>query len=104
MASRSFAYFRLKESYKWQYPIFLACELLNLGMLIVNWIITDEYLGGRFHDYGVKVWKFWNRETETDNIIENPMCDAFPTLVIYFSPFLHDDISNFSNLGQLPNG
>jgi hypothetical protein len=57
---------------------FIFCELLNFGAAIVNFVIIDSFLGGKFATYGSDVISYW---IDSDNVKEDPMCSTFPTLV-----------------------
>ena len=57
---------------------FIFCELLNFGAAIVNFVIIDSFLGGKFATYGIDVISYW---MDSDNVKEDPMCSTFPTLV-----------------------
>jgi len=57
---------------------FISCELLNFGAAIVNFVIIDSFLGGKFATYGSDAISYW---MDSDNVKEDPMCSTFPTLV-----------------------
>jgi hypothetical protein len=57
---------------------FIFCELLNFGAAVVNFVIIDSFLGGKFATYGSDVISYW---IDSNNVKEDPMCSTFPTLV-----------------------
>ena len=68
---------KLKGSFRSYYFTFLACEMLNVGILLVIWVSTDKFLHGNFHNYGAEVYG----ELVTKTVEFNVMCNAFPTAV-----------------------
>ena len=38
---------------------FFFCEFLNIGISISQIFLTDSFLGGRFHDYGVNLYQYY---------------------------------------------
>ena len=80
---------QLKGSFRSYYFAFLACEMFNVGILLVIWVSTDKFLHGNFHNYGAEVYG----ELVTKTVDFNVMCNAFPTAVslhlnskLWFSP------------------
>lgn len=79
-----FYYNKLKGQNGTYYFIFQLCQLLNIGMLILNWWATDAFLGGNFHSYGTDVIDYYSNvensyvASET-SVRFDPMCNAFPT-------------------------
>ena len=76
-----------KKTYFWK---FIAMECLNLAIVIVNFFVIDTFLDGKFHNYGMEVFKYatGNKEeqefqgkSETHADVINPMCNLFPTMV-----------------------
>jgi len=61
----------------WYYFTFFLCQVLNVGLLVLNGVITNKLLSGTFVTYGLDVatWYF-GVETTAD-----PLCNAFPTVV-----------------------
>ena len=57
---------------------FLACETLNFGVAIVNFLIIDLFLNGKFATYGTDVIRYL---IGYDGAVKDPMCSTFPTLV-----------------------
>ena len=68
---------KLKGGFRSYYFAFLACEMLNVGILLVIWVSTDKFLHGNFHNYGAEVYG----ELVTKTVDFNVMCNAFPTAV-----------------------
>ena len=68
---------KLKGGFRSYYFAFLACEMLNVGILLVIWVSTDKFLHGNFHNYGTEVYG----ELVTKTVDFNVMCNAFPTAV-----------------------
>jgi len=66
---------QLKGSFRSYYFAFLACEMFNVGILLVIWVSTDKFLHGNFHNYGAEVYG----ELVTKTVDFNVMCNAFPT-------------------------
>jgi hypothetical protein len=67
---------------------FVTCELMNLGVAVLNVIVIDVFLNGKFLWYGYDVIQYLIRDKydefgDYDGSSEtvNPMCAAFPTLV-----------------------
>ena len=42
----------------WYFFMFVLCELLNCGVLFLNFWITDVFLNGKFYTYGWDVIQF----------------------------------------------
>ena len=67
------------------YFSFLACEILNLIVVVINFVVTDDFLNGNFKNYGSEVWNELVNGDDTFNV----MCNAFPTRVsLLFTPGL----------------
>ena len=64
-----------------RYFAFVACEFLNLSAVIVNFIITNKFLNGKFASYGQDVLRYINYDKIEVQQKINPMCNAFPTTV-----------------------
>ena len=60
---------------------FIGCETSNIIILITNYYLINNFLGGRFTKYGVEVVEFSMKDPDVYADTFNPMCDAFPTLV-----------------------
>lgn len=60
---------------------FVFCELLNCVVVVVNYYIINEFLGGRFSTYGADVIAYSQTDLLYKDDVYDPMCDAFPTLV-----------------------
>ena len=82
-------YMKLKGEHNTYFFIFQACQLLNIVMLGLNWWITNIFLGENFTSYGSDVIKYYSElpensyvESERSDKVD-PMCNAFPTQVIY---------------------
>ena len=67
---------------------FVTCELMNLGVAVLNVIVIDVFLNGKYLWYGYDVIQYLIRDKydefgDYDGSSEtvNPMCAAFPTLV-----------------------
>jgi len=55
---------------------FLACEVLNVVMVVIIWSQTDASLGGNFWHYGTEVYGNYVHNEPTFDV----MCNAFPTV------------------------
>ena len=73
---------------------FVTCELMNIGVALVNFIVIDKFMNGKFLWYGYHVIQYLLNNEEDDygdyggsSATVNPMCASFPTLVNceYFS-------------------
>ena len=87
-----FYYNKLKGQNNTYYFIFQLCQLLNIGMLVLNWWATDAFLGGNFHSYGTDVIDYYthveNAYVASETSVRfDPMCNAFPTKVFTFTIF-----------------
>jgi len=67
---------------------FAVCELLNIVMLIISFLIMDSLLNGKFWSYGIDVNNYYGTkpslaELQSNPGLEkpNPMCSLFPTVV-----------------------
>jgi len=102
----------IKGNQRIYYFTFLACEVLNVVMVITNILITDRFLNGNFRRYGSEVWdelvngeaKSFNEITKEEEVF-NPMCNAFPTRVncefeIHTLTGDKDDVHALCILGQ----
>ena len=76
---------KAKRSY---FRKFVFMECLNLGVVILNFLIIDLFLTGNFSSYGIDAVNYLLGQTEktetqfTDEPIAlNPMCNVFPTMV-----------------------
>jgi len=57
---------------------YVACEFATILSVIVNFLIINSILLGKFVDYGSKAWNYYNQH-EKD--VQKPMCEVFPTVV-----------------------
>lgn len=66
---------------------FLVCEYLNVIIAIVNYLIINSFLSGKFMSYGSDVLSYYIGTPYPEEILGksvetiNPMCNAFPTVV-----------------------
>jgi len=60
----------------WYYFTFVLCQLLNVGMLVLNCLVTNALLNGNFALYGSKVTSQYLEPVEG----ADPLCSAFPTV------------------------
>ena len=73
---------------------FIFFEFLNLGMCILNFVLIDKFLSGKFSSYGSKTLQYYTGTLErtaveygeknnkgTIDLMLNPMCSVFPTIV-----------------------
>ena len=79
---------QLRGEQNWYYFTFVFCEMLNLVLLIVIWLITDKFLSGNFHNYGSEVYGElvsgdYGENADIKENRFNVMCNAFPTAVIF---------------------
>ena len=73
---------QLKGQMSWYYFTFLTCQILNIAMLVTNWISTDRFLDGNFHNYGFDVMHYLSLSTSEQQKSDfDPLCNAFPTTV-----------------------
>jgi len=61
---------------------FVFCELLNLVIVAVQFVITHRFLHYRFLTYGFQVWQYYLLPPEEQRMpgVKNPMCNAFPRI------------------------
>jgi len=60
----------------WYYFTFFSCQVLNVGMLVLNCLFTNALLTGNFEWYGAKVTsQYLMPDPDAD-----PLCNAFPTV------------------------
>merc|ERR1712223_1650941 len=61
---------------------FVFCELLNLVIVAVQFVITHRFLHYRFLTYGFQVWQYYLLPPEEQRMpgVKNPMCIAFPRI------------------------
>jgi len=61
---------------------FVFCELLNLVIVIIQFVITHRFLHYRFLTYGFQVWQYYLLPPEEQRMpgVKNPMCNAFPRI------------------------
>ena len=72
---------KLKGQFNWYYLTFMFCQLLNVVTLTVNYIAIDNFLDGKFWNYGSEVIHYNGLGDQLKKSAPNPMCDAFPTRV-----------------------
>merc|ERR1712061_252826 len=76
LAEKARLFNKEKGKMGWYYFIFFLCQLLNVGMLVINGHSTDMLLSGSFALYGWDVAnKYLGEKTDA-----TPLCDAFPTV------------------------
>lgn len=70
----------LQNKYNRYAFIFFACEVLNLIVVISQFLITNIFLEYQFTWYGPTVWRYYNLPAEESAMaqIKNPMCEVFP--------------------------
>jgi len=72
---------KLRGQMGWYYFTFFSCQILNVGMVIVNFVFTNIFLSHNFKNYGLEVIGFLSKTTEQQkNADFNPLCNAFPTV------------------------
>ena len=82
MAQYHADFFHERRNQNWLYFIkFLAYELSNLVALIVVFVMTDSFLNNYFNSYGSDVIGYARMADEVRSNQNDPMCNAFPTLV-----------------------
>ena len=62
---------------------YICCEFLNFGMVLMVFHMTDHFLNYRFHNYGIRVWNYYqllSADQHQDYMITNPMCYTFPRI------------------------
>jgi len=59
---------------------FIVCEILNVFIVTVQFGVTNQFLHGRFLDYGPKVIYYYRLPDEEQALNKNPMCYAFPRI------------------------
>jgi len=68
----------------WYFASFIMCELLNFGLLFVQFQLTDNFLNNKFRWYGWEVITYYSMDRRTrmdpDKNIRNPTCAVFPTV------------------------
>jgi len=68
----------------WYFASFIFCELLNFGLLFVQFFATDVFLNGKWRYYGLKVIEYYSftfeQRNDPDLLLKNPMCTVFPTV------------------------
>jgi len=68
----------------WYFACFVFCEMLNFGLLFLQFQLTDSFLNYKFRWYGWDVVKFYSFDFKTRNDPElnmrNPSCAVFPTI------------------------
>lgn len=70
----------LRNKYDRYYYGFVACEALNVFIVVCQLLLTNNFLGGYFMTYGADVYRFYSLPPE-ELLLEdarNPMCEAFP--------------------------
>lgn len=60
---------------------FVLCEFLNFAVLIMNFCITNIFLGKEFMTYGSDVLAHYQKDLDVRRESVNPMCNVFPTIV-----------------------
>ena len=57
---------------------FIACEMLNIVITIISFVLTNVFLSGRFFNYGSNVISY---NLGYEECQQNPMSSLFPTVV-----------------------
>merc|ERR1712141_542342 len=57
---------------------FIACEMLNIVIAIISFVLTNVFLSGRFFNYGSNVISY---NSAYDECKQDPMTSLFPTVV-----------------------
>ena len=76
-----------KKATRKYFLTFIACEYLNVIIAIVNYLIINSFLSGKFMTYGSDVLNYYMGTALPEEILGktigsvNPMCNAFPTVV-----------------------
>jgi len=80
-----------KNQTKRYFFTFIFFECLNFAICIVNFVLIDKFLSGKFSSYGSKTIQYYAGtlekteieygEHENKAIMINPMCSVFPTIV-----------------------
>ena len=58
---------------------FVLCEVLNVGILIFNFCLTNVFLNYDFASYGANVVSYYQLNKVSRDEEVNPMCNIFPT-------------------------
>merc|ERR1719483_190754 len=68
----------------WYFASFIMCELMNFGLLFVQFQLTDNFLNNKFRWYGWEVIEYYSYDRRTrmdpDMNLRNPTCAVFPTV------------------------
>lgn len=84
----------LGTAYKNHYlASYLLCWLLNVAATILNFVLADQFLDGKFSSYGKDVIHYYGKDIDTRSNEMNPLCNAFPTKV-------RCDISSIASSGS----
>lgn len=59
---------------------FITCEILNVFIVTVQFGVTNQFLHGRFLNYGPKVLYYYRLPDEEQALQKNPMCYTFPRI------------------------
>lgn len=65
-------------SYNGYFTRYIACELLNIAIVIINIFVTDKFLGGHFLSYGPRILAYMAGGYEPNRA--SPMTETFPKL------------------------
>ena len=58
--------------------MFVLCELLNCGVLFLNFWVTDVFLNGKFYTYGWDVIQYGRLSHAEREVAVDPFCSTFP--------------------------
>jgi len=59
---------------------FIGCEVLNVFLVLIQFVLTNIFLHGRFNNYGAKVLYYYRLPEEEQESQKNPMCWTFPRI------------------------
>jgi len=59
---------------------FIGCEIMNLFIVLLQFVMTNTFLHYRFYGYGPKVLSYYRLPEEEQKEHKNPMCDTFPRI------------------------
>jgi len=72
----------LGTAYKNHYlASYLLCWLLNVAATVLNFVLANQFLDGKFRSYGMDVIHYYGKDIDTRSDEMNPLCNAFPTKV-----------------------
>jgi len=61
---------------------FIFCEFLNFAIVLLQFVVTNQFLSRRFLLYGLEVWRYYLLPSEEQRLpfVKNPMCQTFPRI------------------------